>query len=80
MGWLNLEPIIQSEVNQKERDKILCINTYIQNLAHGTDEPQCRAATGTQTQRTGLWTQWGKEGVGWMERVAWKRLHYRMEN
>ena len=28
MRWMNLEPIIQSEVSQKEKDS----NTYIQNL------------------------------------------------
>ena len=30
MRWMNLEPIIQSEVNQKGKDKYS--NTYIQNL------------------------------------------------
>ena len=29
--WMNLEPIIQSEVSQKEKDKY-CILTHIQNL------------------------------------------------
>ena len=28
MRWMNLEPIIQSEVSKKEKDS----NTYIQNL------------------------------------------------
>ena len=28
-----------------------------------------------KTQRTDLWTQWGKERVGGTERVAWKRIH-----
>ena len=31
MRWVNLEPIIQSEVSQKEKDKYH-IYTYIQNL------------------------------------------------
>ena len=31
MRWMNLEPIIQSEVSQKEKDKY-CILTYIWNL------------------------------------------------
>ena len=30
--WMNLEPIIQSEVSQKEKDKISYFNAYIQNL------------------------------------------------
>ena len=31
MRWMNLEPIILSEVSQKEKDKY-CILTYIHNL------------------------------------------------
>ena len=31
MRWMNLEPIIESEVSQKER-QILYINAYIWNL------------------------------------------------
>ena len=30
--WMNLEPIIQSEVSQKEKDKISYFNAYIRNL------------------------------------------------
>ena len=30
MSWMNLETVIQSEVNQKEKNKY--INTYIGNL------------------------------------------------
>ena len=26
------------------------------------------------------WTQWGKERVGWFERVALKHIHYHMQN
>ena len=32
MRWMNLDPIIQSEVSQKEKDKISYSNTYIWNL------------------------------------------------
>ena len=33
MRWMNLEPIIQSEVNQKEKDKYhILIHIYTQNL------------------------------------------------
>ena len=34
MRWMNLEPIIHSEVSQKEKNKyqILLINTYMWNL------------------------------------------------
>ena len=63
MRWMDLEPIIQSEVCQKEKNKY-CILTYIYGIqTHGTDEPICRAAMETQTLRTNLWT-WGWEGGG----------------
>ena len=32
MEWMNLEPIIQTEVSQKEKDKTSHSNTYIQTL------------------------------------------------
>ena len=32
----------------------------------------------TQTQRRDLWTQWGKESMGQIERVAVKHVHYHM--
>ena len=32
MRWMNLEPIIESEVSQKEKGKHFYSNTYIQNL------------------------------------------------
>ena len=37
---MNLEPVKQSKVSQKE--KISYFNAYIQNLENGTDEPICR--------------------------------------
>ena len=32
MRWMKLEPIIRSEVSQKEKTPIQCTNTYIWNL------------------------------------------------
>ena len=32
MRWMNLEPIIQNEVSQKEKDKLSYSNAYIWNL------------------------------------------------
>ena len=49
MGWMNLEPIIQSEVSQKETNKY-CILMHIYGIQKdGTDESICRAAMVTQT-------------------------------
>ena len=30
--WMNLEPIMQTEVSQKEKNKLLYINTYIYGI------------------------------------------------
>ena len=70
MSWMNLEPVTQSEVSKREKYHSL---THIYGIQKdGTDEPICRAAVGMQTQKTDLWTRWGKERVGQVERVAWK--------
>ena len=44
MRWMNLEPIIQSEASQNEKDKY-CILMHIYGiLKDGTEEFICRAA------------------------------------
>ena len=49
---MKLEPIIQSEGSQKEKNKY-CILTHIYGIQKdGTNEFICRAATEKQTQRT----------------------------
>ena len=51
---MNLEPVRQSEVSQKEKNNHLVKHIYgIQKT--GTDESICRAGTEMQTQRTELW-------------------------
>ena len=47
MRWMNLEPIIQSEVCQKEKDKYYVL-TYVWNL-DDTDAFICKAAMEKQT-------------------------------
>ena len=64
MKWLNLEPIIQSKVSQKEKNKY-CTLTYIYGIQKdGTDEIICRAAMEKQIQSTDLWTRGEGEGEG----------------
>ena len=54
MRWMNLEPIIQSEVSKKER-KNYHVLTHIYGIyKDGTDEPIFRE---TQTLRIDSWTQ-----------------------
>ena len=73
MRWMNPEPIIQSEVSQKEKDKYRILMHIHGIQKDGTDEFICKAAMKKQTQRTDLWAQGrGKERVRCMERVTWK--------
>ena len=47
MRWMNLEPIIQSEVSQKEKEKYRIL-IYIYGIwKDSTDDPTCRAEKDT---------------------------------
>ena len=60
MRWVNLEPIIQSEVSQKEKEKYrIQMGTY-RIKKYGTKEFTCRAKMKKQTSKTDLW----KRGEG----------------
>ena len=49
MRWMNLEPIIQSEVSQKEKDKY-CILMHIYGIQkNDTEEFICRAGMEKET-------------------------------
>ena len=74
--WMNLEPMIQSEVYHKEKIKYCILMQAYGIQKNGANEPICRAGIETQTQRMDLWTQQGKESVGWVKGVALKYLHY----
>ena len=63
MRWMNLEPIIQSDESQKEKDKY-CILMYLYGIQeNGAEEFIYRAAIEKQTQRIDLWT-WGEGSRG----------------
>ena len=48
MRWMKMEPIIQSEVSQKEKYKY-CINAFIWNLKRREqDDPICKTVKETQ--------------------------------
>ena len=63
MRWMKLEPIIQSEVSQKEKHQYsILMHTYgIQK--EGNDNSVCEIAKETQMYRTVFWTLWEKERV-----------------
>ena len=49
MRWMNLEPIIQSEVNQKEKDKYRILMHIYRIQKNGSEEFIYRAAMEKQT-------------------------------
>ena len=78
MKWMKLEPIIQSEVSQKEKHQC-SILTHIYGIQKdGNDNPICETAKETQMYRTVFWTLWEKVRVGCFERIALKHVNYHM--
>ena len=63
MRWLNLEPIIQSEMCQKEKEKYHILTHIYRIYKNGTEEHISRAAVEKQRQRIDLWT-WGDGSRG----------------
>ena len=49
MRQMNLQPIIQSEVSQKKKDRYRILTHIYGIWKDGTNEPICRAAKETQT-------------------------------
>ena len=58
MRWMNLEPIIQSEVSQKEKDKY-CILTHIME----SRKTVLMILHAGQQKKPDFWTQWEKARV-----------------
>ena len=66
---MNLEPIIQSEAIEKEKNKYLMLMHIYGIQKDGTDKPTFRAEMEIQTQRTDLW---GGAERGWDK---WREQH-----
>ena len=59
-----LEPIIQSEVSQKEKHQFSILIHIYGIQKDGNDNPACETAKETQMYRTVFWTLWERERVG----------------
>ena len=66
MRCMNLDPIIQSEVSQKEKNKYCILMHIYGTQKDGADETFCLAAMETQTEQTHGHRWEGKEGEGVM--------------
>ena len=61
---MKLEPIIQSEVSQKEKHQYSML-THIYGIStDGNDNPVCETAKETLMYRTVFWALWERERVG----------------
>ena len=74
MRWMKLEPIIQSEVSQKETP-IQYTSAYIYGIwKDGNNNPVYETAKETQMYRIVFWTLWERERVGRFGRMALKHV------
>ena len=64
MRWMKLEPIIQSELSQKEKHQYSILMHIYGIYKEGNDTPVCETAKETQRYRTVFWTLWERERVG----------------
>ena len=63
MRWMKLEPIIQSEVSQKEKHQYSILMHIYGIYKDGNDNPVCKTAKETQMYRTVFWTLWERARV-----------------
>ena len=64
MRWMKLEPIIQSEVSQKEIHQYSILTHIYGIYKDGKDDPICEIEKETQMYRTVFQTLWEKARVG----------------
>ena len=64
MRWMKLEPIIQSEVSQKEKHQYSILTHIYGVQKDGNDDPICETAKETQMYRIDFQTLWEKARVG----------------
>ena len=76
MRWMKLEPIIQSEVSQKDKYQYSILTHICGILKDGNNNPICKTEKETQFYRTDFWTLREKTRVGCFERTASKHVYY----
>ena len=71
-----MEPIIQSEVSQKDKDQYSILTHIYGILKDCNDNPIGKTEKETQMYRTHFWSLWEKVRVGCSERTALKQAYY----
>ena len=64
MRWMKLEPIIQSELSQKEKHQYSILMHIYGIEKNGSDNHVCETAKETPMYRTVFWTLWERERGG----------------
>ena len=83
MRWMKLEPIIQSEVSQKDKHQysiLMHIYMEFRKMVMIIHIGLSLYRKETQMYRTDFWTLWEKARVGWSERIASKHVYYKVWN
>ena len=78
MRWIKLEPIIQSEVSQKDKHQYSILTHIYGILKDGNDNPIRKTEKETQIYRTDFWTLSEKVRVGCFKRTASKHVYYQL--
>ena len=73
---MKLEPIIQSEVSQKDKHQYSILMHIYGIFKDGNDNPLCKIEKETQIYRTDFWTLWEKARVRCSERITLKEVYY----
>ena len=73
---MKLEPIIQSEVSQKDEDQYSILTNIYGIKKDCNSDPICKTEKETQMYRTDFLTLWEKARVGCSERIAVKQVYY----
>jgi len=71
---MKLEPIIQSEVSQKEKHQYSILTHIYGIYKDDNNNPLYETAKETLMYRTVLWTLWERERVGRFGRMALKHV------
>ena len=71
-----MEPIIQSEVSQKDKDQYSILTHIYGIFKNGNENPICKTDKETQMYRTDFGTLSEKERVGCFKRTASKHVCY----
>ena len=74
MRRMKLEPIIQTEVSQKDKDQYSILMHIYGIYKDGNDNPIWKTVKETQMYRTDFCTLWEKARMGCSERTALKQV------